>query len=427
MNEDMRLLTLLLLKSFFKKKYQKRKRNREFYFRNALLHSRLQRKRFLAALTKTSLFGLQIRRARTVWSFFRRELWFGQMLNNNLEDPNFDQHWRRDFRITLPTFMEIVQLVRPRLEKRDTRLRKAVPIEKRVAVAIWRLSTGNSFRTIAKTFAIGKSTAVQITKEFCAEMLRLSPRYIKFPSSRRETAEAIEKFKGDYGCEIPQVMSALDGTHIPISAPNVDGKIDYFSRKQRYTIGLQGLIGANLVFLDVATGFPGSCHDARNLRNSSLFRRAENNEILTKPEDVIEGSNIRPLVLGDGAYPLLPWLVTPYQFGPALTRPQRKFNKKLSQGRVHVERSFGILKARWRCLLKRLDNEIENVSSVIVTCCVLHNICQINKDDYVDDDGLLENILRNEREARQRRRQNCQQNPDGQSVRFSLTNYVNNI
>ena len=200
-------------------------------------------------------------------------------------------------------------------------------------------------------------------------------------------------------------MSALDGTHIPISAPNVDGKVDYFSRKHFYTIGLQGLIGANLIFLDVATGYPGSWHDARNLRNSSLFRKAENNEILENPKDVIYGS----------------------QFGPALTRPQRKFNKILSKGRVHVKRSFGILKARWRCLLKRLDNEIENVSSVIVTCCVLHNICQIYKDNYVDDDGHLENILRNEREAGQRRRQNFQRNPDGQSVRISLTNYVNNM
>ena len=338
MNKD--VLTLLLLKSFFKKKYEKRKKNREFNFRNALLHSRLQRKRFFAALTQTPLFGLQIRKARTVWAHFRRELWFGRMLNN-FGDPNFDQHWRSDFRMTLPTFTRIVQLVRPMLEKQDTQLRKAVPIEKRVAVAIWRLSTGNSFRTIAKTFAIGKSTAVQISKEFCAEMLRLSPLYIKFPSSRRKTAQAIEEFKRDYECEIPQVRSALDETHIPISAPNVDGKVDYFSRKHCYTIGLQGLIGANLIFLDVATGFPGSCHDARNLRNSSLFRKAENNEILENPKDVIYGSQI-------------PWLLTPYQFGPALTRPQRKFNKKLSKGRVHVERSFGILKARWRFFLKDL-------------------------------------------------------------------------
>ena len=179
------------------------------------------------------------------------------------------------------------------------------------------------------------------------------------------------------------------------------------------------------MFLDVATGYPGSCQDSRNLRDSSLFRRAQNHEILTEPEDVTENASIRPIML-DRAYTLLPWLVNPYSFGPALTRPQRKSNKKLSKGRVHVERVFGILKACWRCLLKRLDNQIENVSSVVITCCVLHNICQMNKDEYIDDDGILEDVLRQEWEARQRRRQSHYRNPNGVTVQLCLTNFVNN-
>ena len=298
---------------------------------------------------------MNIRRRRSLWAYQREELWFDSTLN----DQNFEQHWRSDFRMSQDTLRDIVRVVQPALKKRDTQFRRAIPIEKRVAIALWRLSTGNSFRTVAKTFAVGKSTAVQITREFCSEMLRLAPRYIHFPRSRKETAEAIKQFKVFCQCRIPQVLGALDGTHIPIVAPNVDGKVDYFSRKQRYTISTQGLVGANLVFLDVATGFPGSCHDARNLRNTSLHSQAENGEILTKPEDVIENSRVRPLVLGDGAYPLLPWLIKPYNFGPALTRSEKLFNKKLCSARVTVERAFGILKARWRCLLKRLDNRTE--------------------------------------------------------------------
>ena len=59
-----------------------------------------------------------------------------------------------------------------------------------------------------------------------------------------------------------------------------------------------------------------------------------------------------------------------------------------------VERAFRILKARWRCLLKPLDNRIENVTAVVITCCVLHNICQMRKDEYIDKDGMLDEILR---------------------------------
>ena len=68
-------------------------------------------------------------------------------------------------------------------------------MEKHVAVALWRLSTGNSFWSIEKTFGLGKSTAVQITGEFCKEIVGLSDLFIKVASNRRDTTEAIVKFK----------------------------------------------------------------------------------------------------------------------------------------------------------------------------------------------------------------------------------------
>ena len=142
----------------------------------------------------------------------REKPWFDSMLN----DQNIEQHWRSDSRMSQETFRDIVRVVQPSLEKRDTQFRRAIPIEKRTAMVLWRLSTGNFFRTVANTFAVGKSTAIQITREFCSKMLRLAPRYIHFPRSRRERAEAIEQFKVFCQCRIPQVIGALDGTHIPI-------------------------------------------------------------------------------------------------------------------------------------------------------------------------------------------------------------------
>ena len=97
----------------------------------------------------------------------------------------------------------------------------------------------------------------------------------------------------------------------------------------------------------------------------------------------------------------------------------------MSSARVTVERAFGILKARWRCLLKRLDNRIENVTAVVITCCVLHNICQMRKDEYIDKDGMLHKILRKERARRRNRRQEHDAHPAAESVRSSLKDYVN--
>ena len=87
-----------------------------------------------------------------MWAYQREELWFDSTLN----DQNFEQYWRSDFRMSQDTLRDIVRVVQSVLKKRDTQFRRAIPIEKRVAIALWRLSTGNSFRTVAKTFAVGK-------------------------------------------------------------------------------------------------------------------------------------------------------------------------------------------------------------------------------------------------------------------------------
>lgn len=66
---------------------------------------------------------------------------------------------------------------------------------------------------------------------------------------------------------------------------------------------LQVVCDDTLLLTNIYTGWPGSTHDARVLRNSELFTRAE------------AGSCIDPdkLIIGDSAYPLKPWLVTPFR------------------------------------------------------------------------------------------------------------------
>ncbi|MCO5572949.1 hypothetical protein L7F22_026711 [Adiantum nelumboides] len=49
-----------------------------------------------------------------------------------------------------------------------------------------------------------------------------------------------------------------------------------------------------------------------------------------------------------------------------------------------VERAFGMLKARWRILLKRYDMQLHNVPKMVRTCLVLHNMCIIHADAFDD-------------------------------------------
>ena len=131
---------------------------------------------------------------RRAWNFNREEPWF-QHMRNNRNDLAIKQQFRADFCMAPETFSDIVTLVRNRLEKQDNQFREAVPIEKRVAIALWRLATGNSYRSVSKTFVVGKSIAVSITKSFFAENSHLSKYFITFPRTSSGIAKAIPTFK----------------------------------------------------------------------------------------------------------------------------------------------------------------------------------------------------------------------------------------
>ena len=155
-----------------------------------------------------------------------------------------------------------------------------------------------------------------------------------------------------------------------------------------------------------------------------MYVHAERNIFLTEPTDLIDGYKIRPFLIGDGAYPANTWLLKPFPNNLNLSQEQKKLNSFLSSAKVVAERAFGILKARWRCLLNCLDHNIENLPDVIISCCVLHNICQMKGNSYIDNDDILEHTLQRERERTQRREER-EFHASANTLRDILTDYVN--
>ena len=198
--------------------------------------------------------------------------------------------------------------MRANLQKQDTRFRVPVSVEERVGLALWRLATGNSYRSCGLQFGLGKSTAKIICSEFEQAVFDLKDRFITFPLTNEEIGEKIEEFEELYG--IPQIVGAIDGCHIEINAPPQNHE-DYFNRKQHYSVNLQAIVDAKLKFIHATVGCPGSIHDARVLRLSGLYDFAENEQILGGPMRNINGTEIGPLLAGDSAYPLTNWLMKP--------------------------------------------------------------------------------------------------------------------
>lgn len=86
-------------------------------------------------------------------------------------------------------------------------------------------------------------------------------------------------------------------------------------------------------------------------------------------------------IVGDAAYPIHLNLMVPFKNNGYLTREEMNFNYCLSAARIAIERTFGVLKTRWRRLFDRLSLvDIKRIPEYIVATCVLHNICILHND-----------------------------------------------
>lgn len=72
--------------------------------------------------------------------------------------------------------------------------------------------------------------------------------------------------------------------------------------------------------------WPGSVHDAHILSNSEVYVRGESGWLVSRRTHCISGFDVPVVILGDPAYPLLPWLMNPFPAARSLSRKQQWFN-----------------------------------------------------------------------------------------------------
>ncbi|KAK2559913.1 Rho GTPase-activating protein 18 [Acropora cervicornis] len=175
---------------------------------------------------------------RIAWVLPRPQYWFDNLLNSNA----LNMWWKENFRVTRETFHFICTAVAPVIRRQDTILRAAIPVETRTAIGLWRLATGDSYRSCGLMFGIAKSTAIGVCKDFIQALCQLKDQFIKFPTCPAQVREKIQDFREK--STFPNVVGALDGTHIPIRAPKENHE-DYFNRKHYYSFIVQGIVDAS--------------------------------------------------------------------------------------------------------------------------------------------------------------------------------------
>ena len=160
-----------------------------------------------------------------------------------------------------------------------------------------------------------------------------------------------------------------------------------------YSINCQAICDACGKFIDVDIKWPGSVHDARVFANCEVQKGYSSSKLKFFYKELVNGKKeVSQILLGDPAYPLLPYLMKEYE--NCKSNEQVIFNQMLRSARNQIECAFGRLKARWRILNRPIDLDVKYIPNVILTCFALHNFCEKNKSSV--DINIADSIIENE-------------------------------
>ncbi|XP_046998608.1 uncharacterized protein LOC124613905 [Schistocerca americana] len=199
-------------------------------------------------------------------------------------------------------FEELLCLVSPLIQKKDTVMRQAITARERLAVTLRFLATGNIYKHLAYSTRIAKNTAIASV---------FGDNAIQVPTSRGEWEQIAEDFE-KWNCY--NTIGAMDGKHIRIKCPQASGS-HFLNYKSFNSIILFAMVDASYKYLYVDVGTNGRVGDAGVFSKSKLRECLIDRSML----NISEGRKLRntnittPIaVLADDAFPLSYNIMKPY-------------------------------------------------------------------------------------------------------------------
>ncbi|XP_060759475.1 putative nuclease HARBI1 [Neoarius graeffei] len=242
------------------------------------------------------------------------------------------EEWYENFRMSRSALIHLSERLRLQLEGTTMRMRRPVDLLTRVACTLYYLCDEGRLHKTANAFGLSRSTVSVIIRQVCkAICTTLGHEYIATPKTEPEVQWLVDNFYNSHG--MPQCLGAIDCTHIEVKRPSTD-----------------------------STG---------ELRDGTIS---------PCPKELVEGEDAVPaFILGDPAYPLLPFLMKEYPNGGA-TPQEQYYGLMLCKARMVIECAFGRLKAQFAALRRPMDINLDDLYYVIYACFVLHNYCELQKE-----------------------------------------------
>ncbi|XP_059097976.1 putative nuclease HARBI1 isoform X2 [Tigriopus californicus] len=281
---------------------------------------------------------------------------------NELTDIKF----RKIFGFSKDNVLRLVDTFREELNvQRDNCSTAIMPLEK-LLITLEFLRTNGFHRSVGMQWYVLRSpSAVCTTANTVAHAIaRRRNDFVRLPSREEEDEIAQDFFVQHH---FPCVRGLIDGTHLEIvRPPNHYGDVEVF--RCRYRIRF------------FTCRFPGSAHDSRIFRESPLPGILEQSFDPRRPR----------FVLGDQAYPLSKYLLTPIRDDRINSESERRYNRAHQATRLNVDHCFGMLKNRFPFLLYIIRSKMDNVVALVTTAIIFHNLAINFKEDppeETDEDG----------------------------------------
>jgi len=320
---------------------------------------------------------------RQYWVKPWRQKWLYPCIINDLLSDDTD--YRGYLRMDASVFGELLERVRPLIEKQTTNFRSPVSAEERLSITLRFLATGASKNDLHYSSRLGRSTIRKIIDECIAAIIEVLKQEIKTPSTEQQWKSIIEEFYTRWN--IPNCFGAVDGKHVFLKAPAHMGS-HYYNYKGRHSIVLMAVADAQMRFTYVDIGCQGRVSDGGVWANCSLRRAIEENELNIPQTSLLPRTNVEApnFMVADDAFPLSKNLLKPFP-GRGLTYDKKIFNYRLSRARRIIENAFGLLVAKFRIFKCEIDASVERARSYVLACVCLHNFL-IGRNAYVAPSDL---------------------------------------
>lgn len=124
---------------------------------------------------------------------------------------------------------------------------------------------------------MSQSATSKVIKAVTDALVELAPRVIRFPLTADEQAAVKIGFHNIR--HFPNVLGAIDGTHVNIRCPHNERQEQYVNRHQRFSVNVMAVCDAQLKFTNVLADYPGANHDAHIWAQSRLLTLFQNGTI----------------------------------------------------------------------------------------------------------------------------------------------------